>query len=447
MWGGNFHVHPAPPPPLASCGLLLRPHSAGPNLPPLQVVTEMLTDEFLLRRSIQPADWRQIRPPLLLQRQQLQLRAPPSPPHRLASSPPAPALSLPKVHPRRRAALAPAVHPPDNTPRCSLENTRTSDPTGGLAADSPPPPPAVTATAAASSPSPSHRLDDDALILPPAPALSRSPAQGASSLENTRPSTAQPLTAERRAAMGRGSDGTMEPAGAEAQTEARQTSPGLRRRLTTKAQEVGATPRVRAPPPAPRPALVPPSPRAFSRPPSRPGRPAPRAPPAPPSARRARPRPPRAPPRGARRARPRARGAPAPPPRSEGVGRRRRPLGTAGGASGAEPRRVVGGGGGRHGVRSSSGGVPARGPGFPSDLCPRARPSPPCFHGRWSQWGGATARRRGGAEARAGARPPGAAHGPHAGPSHGGRGDPRHEDPRPAARGPAWRAQGPGAEG
>ena len=32
-----------------------------------------------------------------------------------------------------------------------------------------------------------------------------------------------------------------------------------------------------------------------------------------------------------------------------------------------------------HGVRGDSGGLPARGPGFPPDLCPRARPSPRVF--------------------------------------------------------------------
>ena len=43
-------------------------------------------------------------------------------------------------------------------------------------------------------------------------------------------------------------------------------------------------------------------------------------------------------------------------------------------------RASGGGGGGRHGVRGASGGVPARGPGFPPDPCPRARPLfAPCF--------------------------------------------------------------------
>ena len=48
---------------------------------------------------------------------------------------------------------------------------------------------------------------------------------------------------------------------------------------------------------------------------------------------------------------------------------------TGGGECGA-PR---GRGAGIHGIRGDSGGVPARGPGFSSDLCPRARPSPPVF--------------------------------------------------------------------
>ena len=43
-------------------------------------------------------------------------------------------------------------------------------------------------------------------------------------------------------------------------------------------------------------------------------------------------------------------------------------------------RRASGGGkGGIHGVRGSSGSVPAWGPGFSPDICPRARPSPPVF--------------------------------------------------------------------
>ena len=48
--------------------------------------------------------------------------------------------------------------------------------------------------------------------------------------------------------------------------------------------------------------------------------------------------------------------------------------------SGGECGAPRGRGGGRHGVRGSSGGVPARGPGVSPDLCPRARPSPPVFH-------------------------------------------------------------------
>ena len=47
---------------------------------------------------------------------------------------------------------------------------------------------------------------------------------------------------------------------------------------------------------------------------------------------------------------------------------------TSGGECGA-PR---GRGGGIHGVKGASGGVPARGPGFSPDICPRAPPCPAC---------------------------------------------------------------------
>ena len=47
--------------------------------------------------------------------------------------------------------------------------------------------------------------------------------------------------------------------------------------------------------------------------------------------------------------------------------------------SGGECGAPRGRGAGIHGIRGSSGGIPARGPGFSPDLCPRARPSPPVF--------------------------------------------------------------------
>ena len=67
---------------------------------------------------------------------------------------------------------------------------------------------------------------------PPAPALSL-PPKGALSCEHKTEHRSAAHRKARRAAMGRGSDGTMEPAGAETQTEAQQTSPGLRRRPTS----------------------------------------------------------------------------------------------------------------------------------------------------------------------------------------------------------------------
>ena len=50
----------------------------------------------------------------------------------------------------------------------------------------------------------------------------------------------------------------------------------------------------------------------------------------------------------------------------------------SGGECGA-PRGQGGGNGGIHGFRGASGGVPARGPGFPPDLCPPRAPLAPCF--------------------------------------------------------------------
>ena len=47
--------------------------------------------------------------------------------------------------------------------------------------------------------------------------------------------------------------------------------------------------------------------------------------------------------------------------------------------SGGDCGTPRGRGGGRHGVRGASGGVPARGPGFPQDPCPRTPYSPPVF--------------------------------------------------------------------
>ena len=48
--------------------------------------------------------------------------------------------------------------------------------------------------------------------------------------------------------------------------------------------------------------------------------------------------------------------------------------------SGGECGAPRGRGGGTHGVRGASGSGPARGPGFPSDLCPLRAPLAPCFH-------------------------------------------------------------------
>ena len=47
--------------------------------------------------------------------------------------------------------------------------------------------------------------------------------------------------------------------------------------------------------------------------------------------------------------------------------------------SGGECGAPRGRGGGRHGVRGAWGGVPARGPGFPPDICPPRAPRAPCF--------------------------------------------------------------------
>ena len=77
-----------------------------------------------------------------------------------------------------------------------------------------------------------------------------------------------------------------------------------------------------------------------------------------------------------------------PPPRSPPPARPRalRACGCCGsrvlpeGGQRGRVRRASGGGkGGTHGVRGTSGGVPARGPGLSPDICPRAPHSPPVF--------------------------------------------------------------------